>query len=265
MNSERNVVILGKVGTGKKTIGNRIVGADIFRKENAQSVGNCHRAEEWNGDTHYRILTVDTETGYCDPLQYIRQYMKTIHLIIYVIARGRLTEDTHSPLIHALQSLHPEAKPYSVLFITHCEGMTDEKRRHLVANFKADCHGSKVAALIKEIRTVGFPDLSLVAPNLQPHYEEGIVEDEKVIRGLLNDCEEPLDVQTIRSSCFGSCWKSFVGWCRDCWEPISNCWEAFCNCCGRCWNCCVVFFSCISCPFFWLYRHLRYSSLETLT
>ena len=54
----RNVVILGKVGTGKKTLGNRIAGKDIFQTKGAS--GDVHYQERETRDTVYHILTVDT-------------------------------------------------------------------------------------------------------------------------------------------------------------------------------------------------------------
>ena len=101
MNSERNVVILGKVGSGKKTLGNHIVGENIFQRESTLGTGNAtrHYKERLVGDTFYRILTVDTESlqiSYSDPLPFIRDHFQVIHLIIFVVANGRYTDETHN-------------------------------------------------------------------------------------------------------------------------------------------------------------------------
>ena len=70
MSSERNVVILGNIGTGKRTLGNHIVGREVFQSESilgARDVG-CHYTEQTTENTIYRILIVDTESleiGYC--------------------------------------------------------------------------------------------------------------------------------------------------------------------------------------------------------
>ena len=196
---ERNVVILGKVGSGKKTLGNHIVGKDIFPRGSfvgSSNVGVCFKARR-RDDTLYNILTVDTEdsqTVYKNPLPSIRQNLERIHLIIFVIANGRYTDESHRSLMQTIKSICPErAKPFSALVITHCEGITDVERKRIVADFETDRRSSKVTASIgKGIHTVGFPDLSRLAPNLRGIYQSGIEENEKTIRQLVDECDHPL-------------------------------------------------------------------------
>ena len=130
---ERNVVILGKVGTGKRTLGNHIVGKNIFQSKNVLAARNfdCHYNEQRTEDTIYRILTVDTESleiGYCNPLPYIQERFQTVNLIIFVIANGRYTDESHRSLLHGVKSFYPRAKPFSTLVITHCEGITNGRK-----------------------------------------------------------------------------------------------------------------------------------------
>ena len=152
---ERNILILGGVGTGKKTLGNHIVGEGDFTHERISRV-SCHYKEQRVDGLHYRILTVDTErlgvTGYFDPVTYIRGRFENIHLIIFVTAKGRYTDENHKSLICAVRSLDPQARSLCALIITHCEGITDESRQGIVHNFKVDPRGLKVADFIgKEI------------------------------------------------------------------------------------------------------------------
>ena len=145
---ERNVVILGKVGAGKRTLANRIAGQEIFERKNplpgVGDVDDCSKKCRIE-DTDFNILIVDTEsmqTEYCDPLPVIRSHFVNIHLIIFVIANGRYTDESHRSLKDAIKSLS-KAKQCSALVITHCEGITDENRRSIVAEFEATL---KVAA-----------------------------------------------------------------------------------------------------------------------
>ena len=207
MDSRRNVVILGKVGSGKRTLGNHIVGKSIFQRESTLGAGNAsyHYAEDWAGETFYRILTVDTaswQSGYFDPLPFIRNYFQKIHLIIYVVANGRYTDETHNSLMRTVQGFDMRAKPFSALCITHCEGMTAENRRALVEEFEDDeSRSSEVAAFIgKRIFTVGLPDISTVSPSFKETYQKGIAEDEKAIKQLMKECKETLRVQDLQTS-----------------------------------------------------------------
>ena len=88
-NAERNVVILGKEGTGKRTLGNRMVGRDIFQP-GRRSDTKCDYREWQIRNMFCRILIVHTESLQTDHLtQYIRQHFERIHLVIFVIPKGR--------------------------------------------------------------------------------------------------------------------------------------------------------------------------------
>ena len=70
---KRNVVILGKVGSGKKTLANRIAGEALFHHNGVLGVSNAgHQSANCNVEGRpYHILIVDTEglqTGYQDPM-----------------------------------------------------------------------------------------------------------------------------------------------------------------------------------------------------
>lgn len=221
--NERNVVILGKVGSGKKTLGNRIAGKDIFQHESALGATNAgtHYKQHTKGDMLYQILTVDTEglqTGYNDPIPYIRKTFSKIHLIIFVIANGRYTDESHRSLTIATKSLPPQAKSLCVLVITHCEGLTKEQLQGIVTEFKDDARTSQVTGLMeKGIFPVGFPDTSKLPPQLKQLYENGIVEDEKIIRQLVDGCTSSLDTEDlpIRRQCDADT-VNRVSWRRYC-------------------------------------------------
>ena len=202
MSHERNVVILGKVGSGKKTLVNHILGADVFKRGSAVGASNVcvhWTGEQWKGDTLYRILTVDTEgiqTVFSNPLPPIKKYFQNINLIIFVIANGRYTDESHSSLVQAVNSLHQRAKQFSALVITHCEDLADVERKAIIDEFIHDTRTYQVTAFIgKGTHTVGFPNPS--KQNLKVLYESGIAEDEKTIRKLVDESKNTLDVKDL--------------------------------------------------------------------
>ena len=227
---ERNVIILGKVGTGKKTLGRHILGEDDQFQRETTLGANCHYKEKKVGSLLYRILTVDTEslvTGFFDPRTYIRGRFENIHLIIFVTTNDRYTDESHKSLMPAVRSLDPQARSLSALVITHCEGIKDEKRQGIVHNFKVDPRGCKVAEFIgKGMHTVGFPDISNMSPTNKLSYQNGIAEDENVIRGLVKDCDHSVSVHVVRPKWFRRSIESL----RDCWESLSCCWQLLRSC-----------------------------------
>lgn len=231
----RNVVILGKVGTGKKTLGNRIAGKDIFQTKGAS--GDVHYQERETRDTVYHILTVDTEgkmTGYFDPLPSIKHSFQTIHLIIFVIAYGRYTDESHSSLIRVVNSLDSRAKSFSALVITHCEGITDEERQGIADDFKNDPRSSQVAAFVgKGIYTVGFPDNTKLSSHLKQVYQHEIGEYETTLRQLVMGCDRSLSVQNLgalnlRVQEHGM--QDLRAIEPSCWESTRRLWNEYCPC-----------------------------------
>ena len=265
---ERNVVILGKVGTGKRSLGNHIVGQDIFPRESSLGArnANCHYTEQRRGDWLYRVLTVNMtslSTGYCDPLPYIRERFDRIHLILFAIARGRYTNECHKSLMCAVQNFHQRAKPFCALVITHCEGMSIENRHCIVAEFKSNSASSEVAALFeKGILTVGFPDITILPPNLKQSYMKEIMEDENEIRQLVKDCMHPCSVKNAQPSFIRGWFESIRDFgapiCGSFRDLIHDCWE-WCRRCSKidCFEICFVVFI----PCFLLY-HVILSSAE---
>ena len=204
--SERNVVILGKVGSGKRTLGNHIVGGetDLFHHE-CNDVGtrnvSTHYGERVRGDTIYRILTVDTESlqvGYNDPTTEIKSRFRQIHLIIFVIAHGRYTDESHGSLKHAVENLNQQAKKFSALVITHCEAMTNVQRDSIIAEFKKGSRTSEIAAFMgKETHAVGFPDPSTMDPAVKPILQQNVHVEEEAIRELVNTCDSTIGVEAL--------------------------------------------------------------------
>ena len=202
--NERNIVILGKVGTGKKTLGNRIAGKDIFNRESAVFAtrsagfycGQCTR-----DNTVYRIQTIDTEslqTSYNDPIPHIRNKFEEINLIIFVIAHGRYTDESHGSLIRVVQSLNQQAKSICALVVTGCHGMTDAQRLTVITEFKHDRRSSQVADFMgKGIYAAGFQDTSALPPEVQDVMQKGITRDEQAIRQLVDECEDRYSTQAL--------------------------------------------------------------------
>ena len=206
MEDERNVVILGKAGSGKRTLGNRIAGEEIFHHDHESLTGTgdvgVHYEQATREGTLYRILTVDTEslhTRINDPIPYIKKYFKVIHMIMFVIAKGRYTGESHRSLQDVIERLDQQAKSVSALVITHCESMNKPAREKIVAKFQDNSRSSEVADFMgKGIHTVGFPGTSDMLPSLIPAMEQQITHDEKSICELVESCASPIRVEDLR-------------------------------------------------------------------
>ena len=208
MSIERNVVILGKVGSGKKTLGNRIVDADKFPCE-SQTLGTRNVATNYivheTENAVYRILTVDTEslqTPYNDPKRHILdKHNEVIHLILFVIPKGIYTDESHQSYVHVVKNLGDQAKRVSALVVTHCEGMTDQQRQVVLDRFQNDRRCLKLVDFMgKGLHAVGFPDISTSPPDAKGILQNAIDTDEEAIRKLVEQCDDPLNAEDLYAS-----------------------------------------------------------------
>ena len=202
--TERSVVILGKVGSGKRTLGNHIAGKNVFSCEPddlATRNVDVHYGEHMRENTKYRILTVDTEsshTGYNDPIEHIKKKLEMINLVIFVIPHGRYTSESHNSLQHAVESLNQQANLISALVITHCDSIEVSQREKIIAEFRGNSRSSQVVAFMKKgAYAVGFPDVSALPDNLKPIMQQKIAADEEKIRKLVQSCDSPIKVEDL--------------------------------------------------------------------
>lgn len=202
--NERNVVILGKVGAGKRTLGNHIVGEDIFNHK-SEALGSrdvdTYYKELEKEQKFYRILIVDTESSHTprnDPIPHIVEKFKRIHLIIFVIAYGRYTGESHSSLQHVVESLNHKASFISALVITHCESMEASQRDKKIGEFRDNSRSSQVVSFMKNgAYAVGFPDPSALPDNLKSIMQQGIAADKEMVRQMVERCDSSIEVEDL--------------------------------------------------------------------
>ena len=206
---ERNIVIFGMVGSGKRTLANHICGIEMFSDKQGSRVLGARSAATFDGkyknddsNVLYRIFITDTEsihTVYKDPFRNIRgTELKTIHSIIFVIAHGRYTDESHTSLLHVVSGLNQQAKSISALVITHCEGMQQIQRKDIMDEFSSNPRGSRIVSVMeKGTYTVGFVDVSTCPTHIKPLIQEGIDNDEKSIRAMLYSCNSPVKIEDL--------------------------------------------------------------------
>ena len=215
---QRCVLLLGKSGAGKSTVANHLVGHDPlspdeppFRVRNtvleSESVTRevKHETVEfmWENDL-YRVTVVDTiglfgiQFGRQDIfdkfVQYIREYILRIDLILFVFKKWRFTaeeKDVFSFITAKFRENHiarcpKDISPISALVITGCECDDTTAREELVQAFKVDPSSRKVASQMgMGIYPVGFPPLRFMIPALGDYYKSGMERDRDTLRELI--------------------------------------------------------------------------------
>ena len=209
MASAETVVIIGKPGVGKSTIGNQMLGRDAF-----QIGAEYERTSATSPNGDFKVFLINTFSPsedqprsrsheVCERMtfglvggrprdtlkleEYYRsQIPQTGSLMIFVYRQERFTEDTRTQLEAAIRVLSENASEISALVITCCEGKTQEAKESIVKDFTTNPQTENIAKFMRlGIYCVGFPDKMKVEPKLQEHYVKDIEHSQKTLRNLL--------------------------------------------------------------------------------
>lgn len=196
---KRNVIIFGKPGVGKSTLGNHILGHNIFNVSSCPSsvtkkVESSTCEFDYN-NVYYQITVFDTigilDRPSRDTFHQVKKAIKCIggvHLFIFVVTNSRLTLNDK----HAFELFHnefPSADPISLMVITGCEALDKERREKIIREYRSNADIKDIISHMgKGILTVGFPDLSMIRhEKLGDMFAEIAKKDELAIRKII--CE----------------------------------------------------------------------------
>lgn len=200
----RNVVLLGKSGAGKSTVGNQLTGLPGgFRTGSAlhgvtDSISHIDVVRDYEA-RRLRITVTDT-IGLFDTNKKNYDIMKKIrvnfreyntsglNVILFVFKRGRFTTEEGRVFNLILSYCSSEVAKMSALVITGCEDMGAAKRAEYVQEFKSDSLTKPIANFMQlGIYPVGFPDVSDMSEILQSAFSTVIENDSQTLLKLLAD------------------------------------------------------------------------------
>ena len=192
-----NVLLLGKMGHGKSTLGNRMVNYDGCFKINSQEFPQAHNGSALLTSVsqckNYKINVHDydglfEDANSIDTLFY--EIPDVLDLVIFVLKQGRSFDEDSRAILKAVMNRWKISR-ISALVLTHCERLSEEERGEMIEQFKKD--RPSVAELMgKGILAVGFPDNFHVQHDLQ--LSQRVEDDEKKLRQLIYLCDERVNI-----------------------------------------------------------------------
>lgn len=208
---KRNIVVLGKSGSGKSTIANRIVGDEVFRV--ARSVNGVTKRPQYEeteyckDDILYKIKMMDT-VGLFDPSRdkdnksivreakhfFRKNAPEGISLVLFVLREGRFTPEEKDTFSILAKNFHREkVNEISALIVTNCENYDQEERETLKRDLRESALTKSMCEFMhKGIFTVGFPALKTAKVAAKPVFAESALEDAETLRDLVRKCEDKM-------------------------------------------------------------------------
>ena len=190
---DRNVLLLGKMGHGKSTLGNRILNYDgCLKINNRKRPQMCQgSASLWSASQrkNYEVKVYDHDGLFeraisVDAL--LPEIPLDLNLAIFVLKQGRSFDVLEGEILEGVIAKWKIGE-ISGLVITNCDDLSQEQREEIIEQFKKD-HPSVAELMCKGILAVGFPDSSHIQPGSS--LSQRVEDDKKKLRQLIYSCDD---------------------------------------------------------------------------
>ena len=192
-----NVLLLGKIGHGKSTVGNRLLNSEgWFRINNQGCSQTCSGSALLNSSSqlkNYNISVFDHDglfEGAYTIDKLCHDVPQVLNLVMFMLKRG-CSFDTKGTKLLKTVATKWKISEISALVLTHCERLSEEERGEMIEQFKKD-HPSVAELMGKGILAVGFPNGSHVQPGSE--LSERVEGDKKKLRQLIYSCDEEVSI-----------------------------------------------------------------------
>jgi hypothetical protein len=224
----RNILLLGKVGMGKRSVANRIAGETVFQilpPNKAMAREPTAEHSECRSKSGYYFLLFDTREKntmreLVNACTHDPEMREGVTLIIFTVNDSTGTHEDTERLEEVVKSIIRGPRDNRVkvyLVITGCEQKGEREKIELCSAMKESPLTKNIAQFVDEIIPVGFPSEESIEPEFMEIYRPGIEESEKQLQAYVGRCVQqyninhifkPVDQQRDRLHAFANFFRS---------------------------------------------------------
>jgi GTPase Era involved in 16S rRNA processing len=220
----RNVLLVGKTGGGKSTLGNELidqfnilegdpfeVSHDIVLSSVTTEISACttllnNRHIVQVVDTPGLFRTCSTYTLSKNDnnmiMKNLSEFIKErvpdgFNIVLYVFQVGLWAHEDQQIFDDVIRPFSNELSSISALVFTGCDGMSSKKRADIITEF-IERHPAIALFMQKGIHTVGFPNITRMEPAIAEVYSECRKSDQEHLRQLVDSCDEMKQIHVIK-------------------------------------------------------------------
>ena len=194
----RDVLLLGKMGHGKSTLGNKILNYDgCFRINSSKCPQTRQRsAVLWSVSQYknYEVNVYDHDGLFegaitIDTLSSDTSAPTILNSVIFVLKCGQSFDADDREVLEEINSKW-KISGISALILTHCDRSLEDRQK-LIEKFKMD-QPSVAEQMGKGILAVGFPDSSHIQPGSQ--LDQSVLTDQNKLKQLIYSCDRRVHI-----------------------------------------------------------------------
>ena len=193
-----NIVILGEEGSGKSTIGNKILQTNGTFKEafgvtnkKADTLCDCYNNEvKINSTENHSVTIIEANTvealkgHFENPDKCCCRKLTEIHLILYIVRSGRHSERFYDSMRKEINQLSNAGREILAMVITFCESMEEDARANAVKDYESFWNDNFSHRRL-DILPVGFPSIEKSPQTFLDNYRNIIAEDRERLLQLI--------------------------------------------------------------------------------